>query len=645
MRRMNPAYRPDVDGLRAIAVVAVMGYHAFPQYVSGGFVGVDIFFVISGFLISGTILRELEARNFSFARFYARRVRRIFPSLIVVLLASFVLGWVLLIPEEFTSLGKNMFGGAAFISNIVLLTESSYFDIAAARKALLHLWSLGIEEQFYLLWPLLLFTTVKRGLRVPWLIAILLAASFALNIARIATRPAATFYLLDTRAWELLAGCLLATISGVGTKVATGDERSPVFANVRALLGIALIAASVFGLSHATSFPGWAALLPTAGAYLLISSDGAWFNRNVLAREATVFIGLISYPLYLWHWPLLSFATVANGGQPVVSVRAAALVASLLLAWLTYTAIERPVRFGMSHRTFKTAVSCGLIAVIGLVGLATYERRGFDFRVPEAVRDIAKVNAGTVNEWRKGQCLFETNDDRSQFAESCIDGTRRPLVFLWGDSIAAALYPGLREAQRTHDFGIGQVTIAGCPPIVGFIVADRPHCKDNNDLALELIGKHKPEIVLIQSAWAYEAMGYALEDLGRTISMLRDHGTSRIVVLGPPVHWGPGLPQAIVAYYQQSALHQLIPERTTFLVGIPSPAERFFRARAPEWGVEYISVRDAMCNAEGCLARVGPGAADVTAFDAVHLTRAGSKYLASAIMPQIFPRARDTAQP
>jgi peptidoglycan/LPS O-acetylase OafA/YrhL len=645
MKPGEPTYRPDIDGLRAVAVAAVMGYHAFPRHVSGGFVGVDIFFVISGFLISGTILRELDAQNFSFARFYARRVRRIFPSLIVVLLASFVLGWVFLIPEEFTSLGKNMFGGAAFSSNIVLLTESSYFDIAAARKALLHLWSLGIEEQFYLLWPLMLVATVRRGRRMPWLIAILLAASFALNIARITTRPDATFYLLDTRAWELLAGCLLATISGVGKGVAFADDRSSIFANVCALLGIGLIAASVFGLTHESSFPGWAALLPTAGAFLLISSDGAWFNRNVLACEAAVFIGLISYPLYLWHWPLLSFATVVNGGPPAVSTRAAALVGSIVLAWLTYVAIEQPVRFVKSRRTLKTAFSCVLMAVVGLVGLVTYERHGFDFRIPEAVRDIATVNAGTVDEWRKGQCLFETNDDRSKFVESCIDRNRRPLVFLWGDSIAAALYPGLREAQLTYNFGLGQFTTAGCPPIPGFVVANRPRCKDNNDFALELIEKHKPEIVLIQSAWAYQELGFALEDLGRTIAALRDHGATRIVVLGPPVQWGPGLPQAIVAYYQQSARHQLIPERTTFLVGTPSPAEGFFRARAPEWAVEYISVRDAMCNAEGCLARVGPAAADVTAFDSIHLTRAGSKYLASAIVPQILRVVGGTAHP
>ena len=288
MRRMNPgeaAYRPDVDGLRAIAVAAVMGYHAFPQLMSGGFVGVDIFFVISGFLISGTILRELDAQKFSFTSFYARRVRRIFPSLVVVLVASFVLGWMFLIPEEFASLGKNIFGGAAFISNIVLLGESSYFDIAATRKALLHLWSLGIEEQFYLLWPVMLVTIVKRGLRGPWLIAILLAVSFALNIARIASRPGATFYLLDTRAWELLAGCLLATIWGGGNRVAIADDRSRIFANVCSLLGVASIAASVFGLSHESSFPGWVALLPTAGAFLLISSGGAWTasgNRGVL---------------------------------------------------------------------------------------------------------------------------------------------------------------------------------------------------------------------------------------------------------------------------------------------------------------------------------------------------------------------------
>src|SRR5258707_5569718 len=293
-------YRPDVDGLRAVAVMLVLNFHAFPDATPGGFIGVDVFFVISGFLITGLITRELELGRFSLIEFYNRRIRRIFPALIVVLCATLALGWFWMLPQAFAQLGSDSFASAAFLANIALLLQSGYFDIESAKKPLLHLWSLGIEEQFYLFWPLLLILVARLRLSMLAAVAVVGVASFVLNVALIGSNPVATFYLPFTRAWELLAGAALACswnqISQSGTA-----------SNLRASVGVLLIATAAAVLDTKSAFPGWWAVLPVAGSALLLSAPAAWFCQGLLASPAMVWVGLISYPLYLWHWPLLVF--------------------------------------------------------------------------------------------------------------------------------------------------------------------------------------------------------------------------------------------------------------------------------------------------------------------------------------------------
>src|SRR5689334_9705274 len=233
----SPKYRPDVDGLRAIAVMLVLNYHAFPDAVPGGFIGVDVFFVISGFLITGIITRELELGRFSLVEFYNRRIRRIFPALIVVLCATLLLGWFWMLPQALAQLGSDTFASAAFLANIALLLQSGYFDIESAKKPLLHLWSLGIEEQFYLCWPLLLMLAARFRMSILAMAALLGIASFLLNVALIGSNPIAAFYLPFTRAFELLAGAALA-VRWVSV------NSSSAASNRRAWIGVALIAAS-----------------------------------------------------------------------------------------------------------------------------------------------------------------------------------------------------------------------------------------------------------------------------------------------------------------------------------------------------------------------------------------------------------------
>jgi peptidoglycan/LPS O-acetylase OafA/YrhL len=328
-------YRPDIDGLRAIAVMLVVNFHAFPEAMPGGFIGVDIFFVISGFLITGIILRELDQQRFSLLAFYNRRIRRIFPALIVVLCATLVLGWLWMLPAAYAQLSTDVFASAAFFSNIALLLQSGYFDIESGKKPLLHLWSLGIEEQFYLFWPLILMLAARWRLSLLAVASVLGVASFGLNVALIGPDPVATFYLPFTRAWELLAG---ATLACGWNQLRHTSAAS----NWRAAAGVLLIAIAAGVLDSKSAFPGWWTVLPVGGAALMLSAPMAWGCRHLLASTAMVRIGLISYPLYLWHWPLLVFFGIVKFAPLTLLERALIVGLSFALAWLTYRLIEIP---------------------------------------------------------------------------------------------------------------------------------------------------------------------------------------------------------------------------------------------------------------------------------------------------------------
>lgn len=312
------SYRPDIDGLRAIAVSAVVLHHAFPNAFPGGYVGVDIFFVISGYLISSIILGQLQRGTFSFREFYARRVKRIFPALLLVLCSTLTAGWYLLTAEELRQLGKHALAGTAFLSNFAFWREAGYFDASAASKPLLHLWSLAIEEQFYIFWPLLLFFAfrIKQYL---WAVVLgLLLASFAWNIWLVNTDITAAFYNPAARFWEMLIGAMLALLhqSQYGTsRRRFRPEQQMRLAQLASGAGLIVIALLAWQLSPTSRFPGWWAMAATCSTALIIAAGpSAWINKHILSSRPFVWIGLISYPLYLWHWPIFSLAYVDNGG-------------------------------------------------------------------------------------------------------------------------------------------------------------------------------------------------------------------------------------------------------------------------------------------------------------------------------------------
>lgn len=459
----HPKYRPDIDGLRAIAVLLVIGFHAFG--IQAGFIGVDIFFVISGYLISSIIFGDLQLGRLSILDFYQRRIKRIFPALLTVLLFCFGLGWFTLLADEFSQLNKHIAAGLAFVSNLVLLSESGYFDSASTSKILLHLWSLGIEEQFYIFWPLLLLLFWKRrsfptqasfsnyflgytwsAHLLPACIGLLIALSFALNVVFIQSNPSATFYLPFTRFWELLIGAALA-YRVVVSKKSVLLFNSP---HVNSFLGFSLLVVANIFINDRSAFPGWWALLPTIGAALLISSSqDAWFNRVILSNRVLMWFGLISYPLYLWHWPLLTFARILDGGRQTPSgVRIAMVVLAILLAWLTYRFIERPIRFNKnSFFTPMKLLSMGL--VLFMVSGYAYLNHGLENR---AAAQLSIVNEGDIGHdefrtylhARPNYCEY-----KDAAPQACIEkfSPFKKIIAVVGDSHAEHILLGLSDVM------------------------------------------------------------------------------------------------------------------------------------------------------------------------------------------------------
>jgi peptidoglycan/LPS O-acetylase OafA/YrhL len=418
-------YRPEIDGLRALAILLVIMVHAFPASMSGGFVGVDVFFVISGFLIAGIIFTEMELENFSFTAFYIRRANRIFPALILVLGSSLILGWFTLFAEEFKSLGRSIAAGAGFAANINLYTEVGYWDVSGKFKPLLHLWSLGVEEQFYLAFPCMLWIIRKTKLNP--VIALLLCSIASGLWARTSMNSdqAAAFYLPLQRAWELMAGAILAALTRHGA-----DQRSSASSLVHdlaALVGISMILLATFGLDETIPFPGKWSLLPVGGAALIIAAgSNAWINRVVLSNKVVVYVGLISFPLYLWHWPLMSFASILAGGSMSNAILGTALALSFVLACATYHLLEKPLRLSAPSPGARALALTLVLAVLGSIGYVIYKNEGFRSRPIEQhhAADLFIIKRPALAQDDTNPCFKALPDSfKDKFQQGLLPGT------------------------------------------------------------------------------------------------------------------------------------------------------------------------------------------------------------------------------
>lgn len=497
---IHPSYRPDIDGLRAIAVLSVVGFHAFPKIFKGGFVGVDIFFVISGFLISTIIFNSLEKNSFSFIEFYSRRIRRIFPSLIVVLIATLVFGYFSLLADEYASLGNHVAGGAGFISNILLWGESGYFDRSSDLKPLLHLWSLGIEEQFYIMWPFLAYLAWKRKLDALSVTAIVIVLSFSFSLYLTKTNPAAGFYSPISRFWELLIGSLIAYFIARKTKASSRKAvflsdfsqsinpqnnffTNPIFNNLASFFGVILIICGLI-ITREKYFPGLWALVPTVGAALTIcAGKDAWVNKNILSNRYLVFIGLISFPIYLWHWPIISFGHILFGQIPPPSLRVVSVITSVFLAWCTYKLVEQPIRNGLLENK-KTIALLILMSMLGCVGYYIKSIDGFSSRYPVHNNDYE------TRVWHlKGDGIIDCSHLVNATTSSFCAKTKETRLAIIGDSHAGHLFYGF---SRSADDGFNKVIVIGagsCQPTLDFEA--REGCNNQLKVAIQLIAENE----------------------------------------------------------------------------------------------------------------------------------------------------------
>ena len=524
----TPLYRADIDGLRAIAVLAVVTYHAFPDFFRGGFIGVDIFFVISGFLISTIIFNDIGKKKFSFANFYLRRIRRIFPAFIIVLFACLLFGWFVLTGEEYTQLGKHAIAGAGFISNLVYWSEAGYFDNAADTKPLLHLWSLGVEEQFYILWPLMLWIAWKIKFNFLALILLVASSSFILGIYVVNKDLVSAFYSPQTRFWELLAGAVLAWLfyesgkNNIFDSMGFLNKKNPAllksfiitvteFADALSFFGLILLFSGFWGISHHLKFPGVWALMPVLGCLAIIAAGpNAWVNHKILSNKAIVFIGLISFPLYLWHWPLLSFARIISGAAPSTSVKLLIVALSILLSWLTYKLIERPVRYSNYSRAISIILVICLLT-LGIFGYSVYEKNGFLYR------EIAQNNLVFSEQskwpyWDDKACGSKFGASPCQAIGSKYD------VMLIGDSHANHLYPGLMKLMGENT---GILAIGTCSQLiaVSYKSSKQPNnCPIDEPIKRNLeILRANPSIktVIWSEMWDSYLLGYVVEQKNR----------------------------------------------------------------------------------------------------------------------------------
>jgi peptidoglycan/LPS O-acetylase OafA/YrhL len=509
-------YRPDIDGLRAIAVLSVVGFHAFPKAVHGGFAGVDVFFVISGFLISNQILHRLERGDFALSDFYARRIRRIFPALILVLAACYALGWFALFANEFAQLGKQIAAGAAFLSNFVLWQESGYFDSNSRLKPLLHLWSLGVEEQFYLIWPLTLILAFRLRLKVLAVVIVVLVCSFAFNLYFLGQDAVGAFYLPFTRFWELMAGGVLACAFSFPRERRKYNECASV-------IGLLLVIAAFLVLRDSKAYPGAWALLPTLGAFLVLSAGpSAWINRNILANRALVRIGLISYPLYLWHWSLLSFGDIVQSGSLSTPARLVIVLLSFVLATLTYLLVERPIRFG-SKAPAVAFGAAGFLVIVGCAGWGTFKLAGAPLRAANRAGNFARDAAVPGSTYTSdGSCQAVGLEQIKN--EVCLSVGRHPEILVVGDSHAIAL----NAAPFLKEFPLRTLMISAnsCLPFLDYVSHgpnERKEDKICTEVAWQILGaaRSHPEIqnVVISTRgpiyFSGSAFGVETQDPGR----------------------------------------------------------------------------------------------------------------------------------
>lgn len=616
------AYRRDIDGLRSLAVLIVIAFHYGYWRLPGGFVGVDIFFVISGYLITSQIYQDIERGRFSLLRFYDRRMRRILPLTLLVIIASLAAGYALMIPGDYARLAASAMASAAGFANVYFFLHSGYFDPASDSLPLLHLWSLGVEEQFYLVWPLLLalLTYWSKNSRaiIVGVLALLTLASFAASVALVRTDPAQAFFMLPTRAWELALGALIAF---------SPKLRSATLATVAGIAGIGLIFFAMLTLHAWSPFPGVNALAPCLGAALIVvRKERADIVSRALSLPPLVFLGKISFSLYVWHWPIIVFYKLYNLGKPPTHRELIALfIVTLALSVLSYFFVEQPFR-KFRPRPVRT-VATGLGAVVGTFAISSgvAMAEGFPRRfAPEALRYYAYAPAPMVPA-QYDACFLTSRDhnDISRFdPKTCLAvSSSKANVLIIGDSHAAQFAEPLRK--MFPEVSISQVTASGCTPVVPLDGAER--CTRLMERALEeFVRTTTFDDVILSAEWG----GGAGSKIRATVEKIAPYAR-HVTVLGPSVEYSEPVPLLLGKATERRDAKLISASSDRELAeDVSQQIEMALRGT----GAQFLSVVDAECDEEAC-AGVTPTGVPML-FDKDHFTFEG----ATAVLKHLHDR-------
>jgi len=616
-------YRPDIDGLRAVAVLPVVLFHANLLGLKGGFVGVDVFFVISGFLICSLIVKELDRGDFSVLRFYERRCRRILPALFAMFAVTSGLSALVLMPPDLAGFGRSLLSSVGFVSNVYFWKVSGYFDGAAEFKPLLHTWSLSVEEQFYLVVPYLLvgICAFLRKRYVAFLTPLFLV-SLLLSEWAVSHAPSAAFYLLPTRFWEILLGGLVA-VSG-----SPGPTRRPVRELV-ALAGFAGVLGASFFYSDETRFPGFTALAPCLGAALIIYAGNAGESLvgRLLSTAPLTFIGKISYSLYLWHWPLFALYRyrVARELTPLEALAIVGL--SFLLAVASWHFVERPFRQaqgGFNRKVVFLGAGGGALAVATFAGTAM-ATNGLPSRVP----GFEIVPAPGESEYDAGgadTCFLDTNQTYADWGGDACYVTRGkgPRVLLWGDSFAAHYVPGLKHQAERVQADVLQYNLSACPPVFSFDSMSNPPCRAFNEHVLEIIKQYQIQDVIVSSRWDYAFRRHVLpSDVGATMAQLQSLGVG-VHVIGQSPLFG----NEVQTLFAQSGGARTQPDGWGF-VTFDSELNHKLAAAMPA-GVSFVDPLARLCHLPSCPYREE---STFMMWDEGHFSLYGSKLAVASYFP------------
>ncbi|MDQ8698827.1 acyltransferase family protein [Hyphomicrobium sp. LHD-15] len=613
-----------IDGLRALAVASVLFYHA-GFNVPGGYVGVDVFFVISGFLISRIVYAQIDAGTFSLSTFYIRRVRRIAPALIAVTATTSVAASVILQPVELVNFAKAVIATTLLLPNVFYFAVTGdYFSPDAAELPLLHYWSLGVEEQFYVLFPLIALLSSHRRFVV--VLGALLGSLIAAQIA-LASNPSAGFFLPGARACELLLGCL----------ISLHREHSriyPAIGAIAATLGMGCIVCAVFVYNDEILFPGLAAMLPAGGAALVLW--GCLQRDNIvsigLGAFPLVYVGRISYSLYLVHWPIVFFAARLFPDADPTTRGSLVVLLSTVLAAGSYEFIEQSFRQNLRLWTPPRLVLATGISAIAIFAFGGFVVRsdGFSRELEGSAQALESFKYDYKPHFREGSCFLKTDQRGNEFdAVACLPGSsERPKAFVWGDSSAAGIFLGISRVLTDAGYVTGQLTAAGCPPVVDYSSGKRRYCREFNDIAFARIVAELPDLVIVS------AMGWPLDEDGEaltraTLDRLRSVGI-KVVILGPPPMYRNPVPSLLI---KRARKGDVSPLSGRDLDPKCSVLDGELRTRAKNWGVNYVSIIDHFCSFGQCPMMIDGIPA---AWDKFHWTAPASISAARSVVPRIL---------